>query len=117
MIKKISSNKLRQARHLRIRHNIQGTPERPRLSVYKSNTGLYIQIIDDTNKKTLFAAKSSDTEVKGCNIAAAKVLGEVGGKGALAKGITKVVFDRSGYLYHGKIAALAQSLRDAGLEF
>ena len=117
MIKKISRNESRQKRHIRIRQNITGTADKPRLSVYRSNTALYVQLIDDEKQTTLLAARSQETGVKGSNLASAKAVGKLIGEKAVKKGITKVVFDRSGYLYHGKIKALADAAREAGLQF
>lgn len=117
MINKKSSNATRQKRHLRIRQTLSGTQERPRLSVYRSNTALYVQLIDDVAQHTLVAATSVEAGVKGSNIEAAKALGQIIAKKANEKGIKKIVFDRSGYLYHGRIKALAEAAREAGLEF
>lgn len=117
MINKVSSNVTRQKRHLRIRQTLSGTTDRPRLSVYRSNTTLYVQLIDDVNHTTLIAANSTEAGMKGSNIEAAKALGKLIAKKANEAGITKVVFDRSGYLYHGKIKALADAAREAGLQF
>lgn len=117
MINKPSSNVTRQKRHLRIRQTVSGTAERPRLSVYRSNTALYVQVIDDTKHQTLVAASSKEANAKGSNIQAAQAVGKLIAKKALDAGITAVVFDRSGYLYHGKIKALAEAAREAGLQF
>ena len=116
MIKKQSSNQMRQKRHLRIRKHISGTPERPRLSVYRSNKQLYVQLIDDVNGHTLAFAHSSDIG-KHANIETAKGVGKLLAEQAKEKGITTIVFDRSGYLYHGRIKAFAEALREAGLQF
>lgn len=111
----------RQRRHERIRKRVTGTTERPRLSVYRSLNHIYAQIIDDTKGQTLVSVSSVADEFKDLkargNVAAAKRAGEVIGKLALGKGIKKVVFDRSGYLYHGRVKALADAAREAGLEF
>lgn len=111
----------RIARHKRIRKNLSGTPERPRLTVFKSNTNIYAQIIDDVNKVTLVAASTLDKsfadEKLGSNVESAKKVGELVAKRALDKGIEEVVFDRSGYIYHGKVKELAESAREAGLRF
>ena len=112
----------RAKRHLRVRKNLFGTPERPRLCVYRSNKNISAQIIDDVNGTTLVAASSLDKELKaqieyGGNIEAAKAVGEALGKRALEKGITEVCFDRAGFLYHGRVAALADGAREAGLKF
>lgn len=120
MIKKESRNSMRVVRHERIRNKISGTSLIPRLCVFRSNTGIYAQIIDDETKSTLVAASSLDKDLKlnnGSNVEAAKVVGESIAKKAVAKSITKVVFDRGGYLYHGRVKALAESARENGLEF
>ncbi len=123
MITKQDRNKARRPRQLRVRKKVHGTPERPRLNIFRSNQNIYAQVIDDTVGKTLVSASTLDPEVKGRlesnggNIAAAKIVGEVVAKRALAAGVTKVVFDRAGYLYHGRVAALAEAAREAGLEF
>ncbi len=116
--KKIS----RQRRHDRIRKHVAGTPERPRLSVFRSLNNVYAQIIDDTKGVTLVAASTLDKEIKGTeghkgNIEAAKKVGQVIAGKAAAAGVKKVVFDRSGYRYHGSIKALAEGSREGGLEF
>lgn len=120
MIIKKSKNKTRTIRHLRIRKNLSGTPERPRLSVYRSNSHIYAQIIDDVNQVTLVAASSMEKGNKlenGSNIEAAKAVGTIIAKKALEKNITTVVYDRGGYLYHGRVKALAEAAREAGLKF
>jgi large subunit ribosomal protein L18 len=123
MIVKQDRAKARKTRQLRVRKTVHGTPERPRLNVFRANQNIYAQIIDDTVGKTLASASTLDPEVKGRlegnggTIAAAKLVGEVVAKRALAAGVTKVVFDRAGYLYHGRVAALAEAAREAGLEF
>lgn len=117
MIKKTSRNKLRQKRHLRIRNHLSGTPERPRLSVYRSNQAIYCQIIDDVNGNTLVAASSREAGLKGANTEVATKVGTLIAEKALKAGVKNVVFDRSGYLYHGRIKALAEAARKAGLEF
>ncbi len=112
----------KENRHTRIRKKVSGTPERLRLSVYRSLNHIYAQIIDDTKGNTLVAASSLDKELtdvkshKG-NIMTAKLVGALIARRALEKGIKKIVFDRSGYLYHGSIKALAEATREAGLEF
>lgn len=108
----------RKARHARVRTKVAGTPERPRLNVYKSNANIYAQIIDDQAGHTLVAASTLDgeVEVKGANVASAKAVGTAIAKRALEKGIDHVVFDRSGYIYHGKVKALAEAAREAGLK-
>lgn len=123
MIKKLDRNKARRKRQLRVRKTVHGTPERPRLNVFRSNQNIYAQIIDDTVGRTLVSASTLDPEVRsrlqgsGGNKAAAAIVGEVVAKRALAAGVRKVVFDRAGYLYHGRVAALAEAAREAGLEF
>ncbi|MEW8976857.1 MAG: 50S ribosomal protein L18 [Symbiobacterium sp.] len=124
MIIKQDRNKARRVRQLRVRKTVHGTPERPRLNVFRSNQNIYAQVIDDTVGRTLVSASTLDPEVKarlqgasGGNKAAAAIVGEVIAKRALAAGVTKVVFDRAGYLYHGRVAALAEAAREAGLEF
>ena len=119
MIKKQAKNESRLVRHARVRKKISGTPERPRLSVYKSLTGIYAQIIDDVNGRTLVAASTLDKEVKtkASNIEAAKEVGTLVAKRATKAGIKTIVFDRGGYQYHGKVKALAEAAREGGLEF
>lgn len=117
MIKKLSRNSLRQRRHLRIRNHLAGTPERPRLSVYRSNKAMYVQIIDDVNGVTLVSARSQELNLSGNNKEVAAKLGTLIAEKALKANIKTVVFDRSGYLYHGKIKELAEAARKAGLEF
>ena len=117
MIKKLSKNVSRQKRHLRIRKIVQGTAERPRLSVYRSNKAIYVQLVDDVNKTTLFAARSQEAGLSHANIEAAKAVGKLIAEKALAGGVKDVVFDRSGYLYHGRVKALADAAREAGLQF
>lgn len=116
MIKKKSSNEMRQKRHLRIRKHINGTPDRPRLNVFRSNTALYVQIIDDVAQTTLTSANTKELKLNG-NLEGATALGKAIAEKALKLGIKKVVFDRGGYLYHGRIKALAEAARAAGLEF
>lgn len=120
MIKKTSKNEMRQKRHLRIRQYVTGTNERPRLNVFRSNKQIYAQIIDDVNHNTLVSASSLDVDLalkNGSNVDAAKAVGEMVAKKALEKNIKKVVFDRGGYLYHGRVKALADGARSVGLEF
>ena len=117
-----SRNDRRLARHRRVRKDLYGTPERPRLCVFRSNKNISVQIIDDVNGVTLVAASSLDKELKGeigngGNKEAAKKVGETLAKRALAKGIEEVCFDRGGFLYHGRVAELAASAREAGLKF
>jgi len=120
VIKKLDRNKLREKKHRSIRRKIVGTAERPRLSVYRSLKNIFVQIIDDNAGKTLVSAstieKGSKTE-NGSNIEAAKKVGEAIAKKALDKGIDTVVFDRSGYVYTGRVKALADAAREAGLKF
>ena len=122
MIKKASRQKIREKKHARMRARINGTPERPRLAVFRSNSHMYAQIIDDTAGKTLVAASTLEKDAKGAlkatdNKEAAAYVGELVGKRAVEKGISEVVFDRAGYIYHGKVAALADAAREAGLKF
>ncbi|WNZ00943.1 50S ribosomal protein L18 [Helcococcus ovis] len=118
---KFSKKENRKARHLRVRKKLSGTPDKPRLNMYKSNANIYAQIIDDVNGVTLVSASTLDKELKGenvgANIESAKKVGALVAKRALEKGIEKVVFDRSGYIYHGKVKELAESAREAGLKF
>ena len=120
MLKKIDKNQVRKKRHARVRRKISGTAERPRLCVYRSGQHIYAQIIDDMKGHTLVSAstldKSLNLESTG-NMEAAKAIGKEIGARALDKGIQEVVFDRSGYIYHGKIKALAEAAREAGLKF
>ena len=119
MINKRSRAESREIRHKRVRNKIVGTPECPRLAVFRSNKGIYAQVIDDTNANTLAAASTLDKEVKtkASNIEAAKEVGALIAKRATKAGIKAVVFDRGGYIYHGKVKALAEAAREAGLEF
>jgi large subunit ribosomal protein L18 len=122
MIKKPSRQLAREKRHYRIRNKISGTPAKPRLAVFRSNKHMYAQIIDDVAGHTLCAASTVDKAVAEAlkftsNTDAAKAVGKVLGEKAVAAGISEVVFDRGGYLYHGKIEALADAAREAGLKF
>ena len=122
MLKKADKNANRLQRHIRVRRKITGTTQRPRLCVFRSSNNIYAQIIDDANRVTLTAASSLDAEVKGAvnhggNKEAAKMVGEMIAKRAIEKGITEVVFDRGGYLYHGRVQVLAEAAREAGLKF
>ena len=118
MIKKQSKNEARQKRHLRVRKNVSGTPECPRLNVFRSNAHIHAQIIDDVNGNTLVAASSVDMKLpNGGNVEAAKQVGAELAKRAAAKDIKKVVFDRGGYVYTGRVQALADAARENGLEF
>ena len=119
---KESRNDRRVARHARIRKNLSGTPDMPRLCVFRSNKNIFAQIIDDVNGVTLASASTIDKELKadikyGGNKEAAKAVGEAIAKRALAKGIEKVCFDRGGFLYHGRVKELADGAREAGLKF
>ena len=122
MVSKESRSKVRVKKHMKIRNRFSGTAERPRLAVFRSNNHMYAQIIDDSKGHTLLAASTLDKDVKANlektnDVAAASYLGSVIGKKALDAGITEVVFDRGGYIYQGKIAALADAAREAGLKF
>ncbi len=118
MITKQDKNVSRVRRHARVRAKISGTAEAPRLCVYRSNKNIEAQIIDDVKGATLVASSSMALKLEnGSNIDAAKLVGEDIAKKALAKKIKKVVFDRSGYIYHGRVKALAEAAREAGLEF
>lgn len=122
MLRKDNKNAARQKRHYRMRRKVSGTAERPRLNVFRSLSNIYAQIIDDVSGITLVSASTMDKDIResveyGGNIEAAKVVGEAVAKRALAKGIEEVVFDRGGYIYHGRVAQLAQAAREAGLKF
>jgi large subunit ribosomal protein L18 len=118
MIKKASRTSVRIKKHKKLRNKFSGTPERPRLSVYRSNSHIYAQIIDDTKGHTLVSASSKDLGLEKSNdIAAAVSVGEAIAKKALEANIEAVVFDRGGYIYHGKIKSLADAAREAGLKF
>ena len=119
MVKKTDRKMERQRRHLRVRRKISGTAERPRLCVYRSNTNLYVQIIDDVAGNTLVAASTLDKEIKTkhANKEAAKELGTLIAKKAADKKIETVVFDRGGYIYHGVVKELAEAAREGGLKF
>ena len=122
MVSKKSRQVVRENKHRRMRNRFSGTPERPRLAVFRSNNHMYAQIIDDTVGKTLAAASTLEKDVKAelektNHVDAAAYLGTVIAKRALEKGITEVVFDRGGYIYQGKVAALAEAAREAGLTF
>jgi large subunit ribosomal protein L18 len=123
MLKPLERNVIRKRVHTRIREKVAGTPERPRLNIYRSLNHIYTQLVDDLNGVTLVAASSfgkkadSDSKAYGGNIAAAKAVGKLIAERAQQKGIKKVVFDRGGYLYHGRVKALADAAREAGLEF
>ena len=122
MVSKQSRSEIRVKKHVRLRNRFSGTAERPRLAVFRSNNHMYAQIIDDTVGKTLVAASTAEKEVKAelekaNDVAAAAHVGTVIAKRALEKGIKEVVFDRGGFIYHGKVQALADAAREAGLEF
>ncbi len=118
MINKKSRNAMRQKRHLRIRKKVSGTPECPRLNVFRSNSHIHAQIIDDTAGNTLASASSVDMKLEnGSNVEAAKKVGAELAKRAAEKNIKKVVFDRGGYAYTGRVKAFADAAREAGLEF
>ena len=122
MVSKESRAKVRVNKHRKLRNRFSGTAERPRLAVFRSNNHMYAQIIDDTVGKTLVSASTLDKDVKAeCektnNVEAAAVVGKVVAKKALEKGITTVVYDRGGFIYEGKVKALAEAAREAGLEF
>ena len=120
MIKKIDRNKARAFRHTRVRNKVTGTSSVPRLNVFRSNNNIFAQIIDDEASKTLVSASSIDKELKlenGGNTEAAEKVGELLAKRAKKAKISKVVFDRGGYLYHGRVKALAEAARENGLEF
>ena len=122
MITKSDKNKARLKRHLRVRKKIEGTTARPRLNIFRSSKHMYAQLIDDVTGVTIVAASTQDKELKsdignGGNVEAARKVGELIAKRAKEKGLDKVVFDRGGYLYHGRVQALADAAREAGLEF
>jgi large subunit ribosomal protein L18 len=119
---KVASNHVRLRIHQRIRKHMSGSPVRPRLAVFRSNKHIYAQVIDDSKGATLTAASSLDVDTKkdlksGGNIAAAKAVGKLVAERAKAKGIQAVLFDRGGYIYHGRVKALAEAAREAGLKF
>ena len=119
MVKTFDKNAQRMKRHTRVRGKISGTPERPRLNVFRSNANIYAQIIDDVNGVTLASASTLEKEFEGAtgNAEAAKKVGLKLAERAKDKGISAVVFDRGGYIYHGRVAALAERAREGGLEF
>ena len=119
MVKRIDKNAMRLKRHVRVRGKISGTPECPRLNVFRSNANIYAQIIDDVNGVTRVAANTLEKAFEGAtgNAEAAKKVGQILAERAKEKGINEVVFDRNGYLYHGRVAALAEGAREAGLKF
>jgi len=119
MIRKIEKKEIRNRIHQRIRRKLSGTKERPRLAVFRSVAHIYAQVIDDVEGRTLASASSVDKDgkTKGGNVAAAKAIGKLVAERAKEKGVKQVVFDRGGYQYHGRIKALADAARTAGLEF
>lgn len=122
MFKKVDRQAVRRKKHLSIRNKISGTADKPRLSVYRSNNNIFAQLIDDVKGVTLVSASTIDKALKanianGGNLDAAKAVGKALAERAIAKGVTAVVFDRSGYKYMGRIAALAEAAREAGLSF
>jgi len=122
MVSKQNKAKLRIKKHQRLRNRFAGTAERPRLAVFRSNNHMYAQIIDDDAQNTLVSASTVEKEVRGQlektnDIEAAKFIGELVAKRALEKGINEVVFDRGGFIYHGRVAAVADAAREAGLQF
>lgn len=120
MFKKVNRKKARKRKHLGVRKKVHGTPERPRLNVFRSNKYIYAQIIDDFQGNTLAAASSNEPglrEDNTLNVEVAKKVGTLLAERAKSKGIREVVFDRGGYIYHGRIAALAEGAREGGLEF
>lgn len=122
MIKKVSRQAVRVKKHMKLRKKISGTSERPRLAVYRSNNNIYAQVIDDVKGTTIVAASTVEKAIKASlektnDVAAAVAVGEAVAKKALDKGVDTVVFDRGGYIYHGKVKALADAAREAGLKF
>jgi len=121
MLTKVSKNKKRGFSHDRIRKKMQGTAERPRLNVYRSLNHIYVQVIDDLNGKTVVSASTAEGKKEdrrtGGNVASAKAVGKKIAERAKAKGVTRVVFDRGGYIFHGRVKALADAAREAGLQF
>jgi len=119
MIKRPNTNAQRLKRHKRVRAKVAGTPERPRLNVFRSGKNIYAQVIDDVAGNTLVAASSLDKSIEGNggNKVAARAVGKLVAEKCLAKGIEMVVFDRGGYLYHGRVAELAEGAREGGLQF
>jgi large subunit ribosomal protein L18 len=122
LFKKVDRQAVRERKHLSIRNKISGTAERPRLSIYRSNTNMFAQLVDDVNGVTLVSASTIDKELKGTlanggNIEAAKAVGKLLAERAVAKNIKEIVFDRSGYVYTGRVSALAEAARKNGLSF
>ena len=119
MVSKIDKKAMRMRRHIRVRGKVSGTPERPRLNVFRSNANIYAQLIDDVNGVTLVSANTLEKGFEGAtgNAEAAKKVGLALAERAKEKGINEVVFDRGGYVYHGRVAALAEGAREGGLQF
>ena len=119
MVKTVNKKAMRLHRHVRVRGKISGTPERPRLNVFRSNANIYAQLIDDVNGVTLVSANTLEKAFEGAagNCEAAKKVGLTLAERAKAKGIEEVVFDRGGYIFHGRVAALAEGAREGGLKF
>ena len=122
MFRKIDKNIGRVARHKRVRKNLSGTPEKPRLNVYRSTNNIYVQVIDDVNRVTLVSASTLDKAIKEQlestgNKEAARLVGKIAAERAIEKGIKEVVFDRGGYIYHGRVQQVAEGAREAGLQF
>ena len=122
MFRKIDKNIGRVARHKRVRKNLSGTPEKPRFNVYRSTNNIYVQVIDDVNRVTLVSASTLDKAIKEQlestgNKEAARLVGKIAAERALEKGIKEVVFDRGGYIYHGRVQQVAEGAREAGLQF
>jgi len=121
MLRRVTKNEKRGHVHDRIRKKMQGTAERPRLNVYRSLNHIYVQVIDDLHGTTLVSASTAEGKKEerrtGGNVASAKAVGKIIAERAKAKGVTKVVFDRGGYIYHGRVKAVAEAAREAGLQF
>ena len=122
MFRKIDKNIGRVARHKRVRKNLSGTPEKPRFNVYRSTNNIYVQVIDDVNRVTLVSASTLDKAIKEQlestgNKKAARLVGKIAAERAIEKGIKEVVFDRGGYIYHGRVQQVAEGAREAGLQF
>ncbi|MBT9133451.1 MAG: 50S ribosomal protein L18 [Firmicutes bacterium] len=120
MLQQLDKNKIRRKRHLRVRKSLSGTEARPRLNVFRSSRHIYAQLINDTTGHTLVSASTLSPELKGAaasGVEAAKAVGKLVAERALGLGLSKIVFDRGGYLYHGRVAAVAEAARAAGLEF
>ena len=122
MFRKIDKNSGRVARHKRVRKNLSGTPEKPRFNVYRSTNNIYVQVIDDVNRVTLVSASTLDKAIKEQlestgNKEAARLVGKIAAERAIEKGIKEVVFDRGGYIYHGRVQQVAEGAREAGLQF